>query len=212
MAKANILDGQTFHRLTVIERSGNAKNGKITWLCRCICGKESIVTGTDLKNGNTKSCGCYKDQMIKERSFKHGQSRKRIHNIWWTITRRCGDANSSSYHLYGAAGKTLCESWKEFKNFFEWSMNNGYKDNLSIDRIYNDKGYSPENCRWVTMKSQQRNRSNNTYLTINGTTKLLCEWSEETGIAYATIRNRIKMGWEDERLISPVSPSYNRYK
>lgn len=204
MPKANILNGQTFHRLKVIERCGIAKNGKIKWLCKCECGSTTVAIGTDLKNGNTKSCGCYKNQLIRDRSLIHGQSRKRIHNIWWAVYSRCCDVNSSGYHIYGAVGKTLCEPWKEFINFYEWSINNGYSEKLTIDRKDNSKGYSPDNCRWISMKDQQRNRTNNRYLTINGSTKLLCEWAEETGISYATILSRIKRGWSEDKWISPV--------
>jgi hypothetical protein len=203
--KANKLDGQTFHKLTVIERSGIARNGKIKWLCRCDCGKEAIVVGTDLITGNTKSCGCYKNQMIRDRSFLHGQSRKRIHNIWSNIDQRCNNSNNKSYRLYGAAGITLCESWNEFINFLDWSTINGYQETLTIDRKDNSKGYSPDNCRWVSMESQQRNRTNNRYLTINGETKMLCEWSEETGIHHTTILTRIKRGWKEEKWLFPVN-------
>lgn len=209
MTKALELTGQTFHRLTVLERSGKANDGRATWVCTCDCGNTIIVRGKDLRSGNTKSCGCYKNEVVKERSLIHGRSRTRLHNIWWGVYQRCCDKNSVSYPGYGAKGITLCEDWKNFVNFLDWSISNGYNDNLSIDRIENHIGYEPNNCRWVDQRTQQRNRSNNRYLTIGGITKKLCEWSEETGLSHATIFSRIKRGIPEDQWLS-VNPLTRR--
>lgn len=204
MPKALDLKGQKFHRLTVLNKKGLSSNNKIQWECRCDCGKVLIVIGSNLKLGKIKSCGCLKNQMIKERSFIHGKSRTRIHNIWWSVIQRCTDKNSHAYNRYGGAGILLHEKWLDFKSFYEWSINHGYQEDLTLDRIDNKKGYNPENCRWISMKDQQRNRTNNRYITIDGVTKMLCEWGEETGIKPATIASRIKRGSPKERWLAPV--------
>ena len=114
---------------------------------------------------------------------------------------RCYNPLSDNYNNYGSRGITVCDEWKNnFQNFYDWAVKNGYRDDLSIDRIDNDKGYFPENCRWETPKGQQRNKRNNRLLTRNGETHCLAEWAEITGINRSTISDRIdKMGWTVEK-------------
>lgn len=124
---------------------------------------------------------------------KHGMKHTRIYGIWCGIKRRCYSQNSKSFSHYGGKGVIVCEEWKNnFLNFYNWSMENGYNDNLTIDRINNKGNYEPSNCRWITHGEQQRNRSNNIYLEHNGETKTLSEWCIIMNQPYKRIYGRIK--------------------
>jgi len=131
--------------------------------------------------------------------FVHGLKKTRRYEIWCGMKKRCHNKNSSRYKDYGGRGIFICREWKNnFKAFYEWSGENAYNKNLLIDRIDNDKGYSPSNCRWVTNIENCNNSRVNRPITYNGKTQTLREWSWETGIKYKTIRSRINMGWKLE--------------
>ena len=198
------LTGQRFGRLTVIKRVEN--NGKkVMWLCRCDCGNETTVFSGYLRNGDTKSCGCLSKDKLRERRFKHGESRKtRLYNIWIHIKHRTsGKANEKrTKKWYTDKNIKMCEEWSDFRNFRDWANANGYDDSLTIDRIDGNKGYSPENCRWVDWKTQTRNKSNNINITRNGETKCLKDWCTELGLKYRSICKRIKSGWDKEKALT----------
>lgn len=159
------LTGQRFGRLTVIERHGSDRHGLATWRCLCDCGNEHICRGRVLRLGKTISCGCVNQELRKKRTTKHDKRRTRIYGVWTSMKNRCYNPKSNRYHRYGARGITVCDEWREnFQAFYDWAMTNGYDENASkgkctIDRIDNDKGYSPDNCRWVDMKEQSKNKS-----------------------------------------------------
>lgn len=194
------LIGQKFNSLTVIARGNNTKSGKATWICKCDCGniKKKSVLGYDLKIGKVTTCGCAYKISNKERNKTHGMTHTRLWNIWQGMRRRClkGNKHEKSYFQKGI---TVCEEWEKFENFSNWAKSNGYKDDLTIDRIDNNKGYCPENCRWADYKTQERNKSNNRIITINGVSRVLAEWGEIYGIKPATISYRIKHNWEESR-------------
>lgn len=198
------LTGQRFGRLTVIKRVEN--NGKkVMWLCRCDCGNETTVFSGYLRNGNTKSCGCLSNDKLRERRFKHGESRKtRLYNIWLHIKHRTsGKANEKrTKKWYTDKNIKMCEEWSDFRNFRDWANTNGYDDSLTIDRIDGNKGYSQENCRWVDWKTQTRNKSNNINITRNGETKCLKDWCTELGLKYRSICQRIARGWDKEKALT----------
>lgn len=192
------LSGHRFGKLTVIERIGT-KNNSPYWKCKCDCGNYTNATSANLKSGNVISCGC---QRI-ESAQTHGLSKTRIYHIYSGMKSRCFNKNYHAYKHYGGRGITVCDEWlgeNGFQNFYEWSMNNGYADNLTIDREDNDKGYSPDNCRWVTQEIQARNKRSNLLIEYNGETKPLIEWSEELNIPYDILNDRITgLGWDAEK-------------
>lgn len=205
----NNLMGKTFGRLAVIKDSGErAKNGNILWECVCDCGKKRLVLGANLLNGQTKSCGCYSTDILKKVSTKHGLSKvngkkTKLFMTWDAMRQRCTNSNHASYKDYGGRGITVCPEWlNNFKSFYDWSMDNGFSNDLSIDRIDNDKGYSPDNCRWVDAKTQIRNRRNTVTYNWKGSEYTLAELGELTGINKMTIKSRLNRGCSLEEALS----------
>lgn len=197
------LSGQKFGRLLVLERAEN--HGRETyWKCRCDCGNIKEINGAKLKNGHTKSCGCLSKETTSEMFKTHGMSNTRLYRIYKKMYRRCYKLKTKWFENYGGRGITICQEWigeQGFENFAEWSMKNGYADNLSIDRKDNDKGYSPDNCRWASAKEQANNTRSTVFLTYKGETKSASEWSEITGIRQDTLTMRKRNGWSDEECI-----------
>ena len=163
------------------------------------------MIGTQLTLGKTKSCGCLRKIVSAKQgkvNSRHGDTGTRLWKIWLGMKDRC--ARNARYR---SRGITVCDEWLDYACFKKWAMNNGYEDFLTIDRINNDLGYSAENCRWATYKQQERNRTNNILLTVNGQTKCLSEWAETTGISEQTLRWRVRGGWNDNEMF--MIPSLN---
>lgn len=135
--------------------------------------------------------------------LKHGMTHTRLYNIWQRMRQRCYDSNYDSWKYYGFKGITVCDDWKNsFEKFYDWAMANGYEDHLTIDRKENDRGYSPENCRWVTYKEQANNRTNNKILEFNGESHTITEWANITGMSLTTLWSRLDSGWSVEKALT----------
>lgn len=136
----------------------------------------------------------------------HGMSETKIYATWCRMKGRCYSKTNRKYYRYGARGITVCDEWlgeNGFMNFYNWSMENGYSEELSIDRIDNDKGYSPDNCRWADNFQQANNTSKTHKITYNGETHSIAEWSRILGISRCVIKDRItKLHWSDDLALS----------
>lgn len=200
MSKFIDITGKKFNKLTVVERLDNAAGGIAVWKCICDCGNITVVRGSNLKNGAVKSCGCLSKIAT---TTTHGMSKSRLYSVWNAMKSRCRNPNAVDYNRYGGRGISVCDDWYySFLHFYQWAIENGYSDDMSIERIDNDGDYCPENCRWATRKEQCRNRSSNARFEYNGESRILTEWCEIFGIEYKLAHNRIyKLGWDFEKAV-----------
>lgn len=183
------LTGLRFGRQIAIAPVGKNDSGNYMWECKCDCGNKHIVASAKLIQGKSKSCGCFKKENSAKLLTKHGITvggKPRTFTIWCGMKSRCYNPKSISYKNYGAKGITVCEEWLTFENFHNWAILNGYSDELQIDRIENSKGYSPDNCRWVTRTENMRNQTTTRNITVYGITLPLSIWCKELGISKNT--------------------------
>ena len=161
MGKKIDMTGRVIGRLLVIEECGRDSHGRTLWRCRCECGNEIIVRGDNLRKEHTTSCGCYQMERVAEAHTTHGESKTRLYYVWASMLKRVGatkGADEKSKRNYQDRGIDVCDEWLIFENFRDWALSHGYKEGLQIDRRDNDKGYCPENCRWVSPKENANNR------------------------------------------------------
>lgn len=205
MRTAKDLSGQRFGRLTVICRAVG-KYDIPHYKCVCDCGNEVIKRGKDLASGNTRSCGCLHKEQLAERNRKnrvHGGGHTRLYNIYFNMINRCYNTKQVEYHNYGGRGVGVCKEWRDsFVAFREWAIGNGYNDILVIDRIDVNGNYEPNNCRWITKREQQFNKTNTRYFEYKGQKKCLAEWAEIFGMNKPTLYNRIyNLGWSIDKAL-----------
>lgn len=210
--KENLI-GMVFGRLTVIaeapDRVSESGRREKMVLCRCSCGNEVVKRIRVLKSGDTRSCGCLRSELSAERrrvpEKTNCSSYSRLRKIWNQMKQRCDNMNNKSYKNYGNKGIKVCDEWYDFKTFFDLALLNGYRDDLTIDRIDSTKNYCPDNCRWADRKTQNNNTSRNHLLTHNGKTQSIALWADEVNLPYSTLKSRIdKHGWDVERaLLTP---------
>jgi hypothetical protein len=201
-ARATDLTGRVFGRLTVTERDYSRK-GRVSWLCKCSCGASVSVRGYSLLDGKTKSCGCLSREITGNNFRTHGLSKHPLHAVRDTIKSRCSNPKNLDYLNYGGRDINVCEEWLEnFMSFYNWAISSGYKKGMLIDRIDNNKGYSPENCRWVDDKQSAINRRTTVYITFRGETKMLGEWVEVFNMKKITLVSRLHQSWSLEEAFS----------
>lgn len=159
---AKDLTGREFGRLKVIERQGSNKKRHALWLCACQCGNSKVISSQDLLSGNTNSCGCFRKEKNRDLNQTHKMTGTRLYVIWKGMKERCYRHTSPKYKDYGGRGIAICDEWKnDFQAFHDWAISHGYAENLTIDRINNDGGYEPSNCRWATIAEQNKNKRKN---------------------------------------------------
>lgn len=206
------LIGKKYGQLTVIGLSDKMSGRKSYWYCQCDCGNEVKVRSDRLTTGNTLSCGCLKkaqDRINLTKFHRHKESHTKLYGTWLNIKQRCLNPNNKSYVNYGGRGITICKEWSEsYENFRDWSLNNGYADNLSIDRIDVNGNYEPSNCRWANAKQQANNRRSNLEITYNSETKTLMQWAEVFNLPYSAVIQRYKRGVREDELFAPLNIKY----
>lgn len=188
------LTGETYGKLTVRCFCGKDKYSHNLWLCDCECGGTAITDTSALKQGKAKSCGCLHKQRLIDRNTTHGKSKTRLYKIYSHMIERCYNPKCKGYKDYGNRGIKVCDEWQEFTNFYRWALENGYKENLTIDRINVNGNYEPSNCRWATMLTQSNNKRNTIKITFDNEVHTLSEWSRLLDLEYIRAYKMYKKG------------------
>lgn len=197
----NDLIGKRHFHLEVIDMVKYGRKCRL--IVRCDCGNIREFTRQQFTNPSISSCGCmYNNRGSNSVLYKNGMGRTRIAGVYRDMISRCYNESDISYKNYGSIGITVCSEWKDdFQSFYNWAIKNGYNETAkrgecTLDRIKTDKGYSPDNCRWVSMKVQSNNKRNNLYYTVDGQTKTLSEWCVEYGLCFQSVYLRLKKGMD----------------
>lgn len=194
--------GLRFGRWLVLSQAGKSVDDAcIRYNCICDCGTQTDVGGASLRAGTSKSCGCLNIEKFTERATKHGFYGHFLYHTWNGMMDRCSNPSSKGYPRYGGRGISVCPRWHSVDNFISdneplWS------DGLTLDRENNDGNYEPSNCRWVTRKVQQNNRSSNNVLSFNGRSMTASQWAESLGISRNCLYARLKKGYTLERALT----------
>lgn len=209
------LTGQTFNRLTVLgfagymKESPNSSPSKTAayWFAQCTCDKSVLVRGTSLLAGFTSSCGCFKrDSSIeycKRTKRKHGQVGTKLYYVWTGLRTRCNNPRNTYFRYYGGRGITYTKEWESFESFRDWALASGYEEGLSIERIDVDGNYCPENCTWISLGDQQKNKTNAVLIIKDGETHSVAEWARITGLTDSVIRHRMERHTDPNIILSP---------
>ena len=206
--------GVRWGRLTVIGLSLKKNGSQRLWDCVCDCGKTIAVYHANLVSGATKSCGCWHKEWILHKFTKHGLSNKiPEYNIWNGIKQRCRNPNTKQYKDYGGRGISICDRWNDFSNFIK-DMGFRPTNKHSIERLDVNGNYEPQNCIWLLIKDQSKNRRDIRYLTINGVTKTIMDWAKENNIRPGLIKDRIDiLKWPiNDKLFIPADPKRPKIK
>lgn len=203
--------GMKFGKLTIIGVSHKNGSGKNYAKCKCECGNIIDILPNSLFSNKSKSCGCSKsnnsmlanNKSTSSGNYKDGRTKHLLYGTWHQMINRCENPKSKHYDRYGGRGIKVCDEWHDFWSFVKWSDSVGGRPNgYTLDRIDNDGNYCPENCRWADWKTQTSNKSSNRYITYNGKTQTIQQWSIDFGLNEQTLTNRINRGWSIERALT----------
>jgi hypothetical protein len=191
--------GQDIGYFKVVGVGDKTNSIRTYWECRCVCGAVAQIRQDTLKNEQGRNgCGCkgwfHKSRAGSRYGLSHGMYNTRLYRIWRGMRNRCNNSNDKKYYLYGKRGICICDEWNEFIKFKDWSLSNGYCDDLSIDRMNSNGNYEPSNCRWSTIIEQNNNKRTNKIVEIDGVKHTIAEWSAITGVNYETLAGRVCKG------------------
>lgn len=196
------LSGLEINGIKVVSYAEIGKNNRSLWNCICHCGNEFVAVGSEIKRGRLKSCGCLLRRI-------NGLYKSRLYRIHHMMMCRCYTESATNYEYYGGKGIKVCKEWHDFMNFYNWAINNGYSEKLTLDRKDGNKDYEPSNCRWATRKEQSNNISSNIIFEFNGRKMTMAEWSRELSINRNTLDKRIRNGWGIEKAFTePINKNY----
>ena len=156
--KPSVSVGGVFSRLTVVSRAGSTERGAALWNCVCACGNKKVQRSDQLTTGSSVSCGCYAIEQVRKRVTTHGMTDTFEFNVWLAMKKRCTDPKHPRYHRYGGRGIKICKRWEKFEKFYA-DMGKCNVEKGSIERINNNRGYTPSNCKWIPKTEQSKNRS-----------------------------------------------------
>ncbi len=191
--------GIKYNKISIIDYYGKKPTAnRHFWNAECDCGEKMIITATNIRKKKSKSC-----MHCSKPTKTHGKTNTRLFYIWQSMKDRCYNKNNQDYYNYGQKNIRVCDDWNnDFMNFYNWSMRNGYNKKLTIDRINNDKGYQPNNCRWATNIEQANNKKNNIIIEYKGVRDTLPNWARKTGIKPGTLQYRYYNNWDVERMLT----------
>lgn len=212
--KYESLVGKKFGRLTVLEEFKKPEE-KYTYFvrCKCDCGNEFVTRKNAVKRCLTLSCGCLHKERTVQAIKTHGGCKTRLYQCWSHMLRRCKEnAKGKDRKNYYERGIRVCDEWHSFENFRDWALANGYRDDLTIDRIDNNGNYCPENCRWADAYTQANNKRNIRYITYKGETDSVANMARKYGLTKIALYKRIFLrGWDVERAIeTPLMTQFSR--
>lgn len=186
------MSGSTVGMWTVVSQTGNAPKGGAIWLCRCQCGTERPVLGSNLRSGKSFSCGCVGRERTSKRSRTHGETNTRLHRIWGNMRSRCRNPKNAGFKDYGGRGITIAAEWDDYSAFRDWALSAGYTPELSIERLDVNGNYEPSNCIWAGAQAQSENRR---FVAKAPSGQLWVHIARDNGITDAAFRNRLHDGW-----------------
>lgn len=203
------LTGKKFNMLTVVEphHIHYPKNSDrlLYWLVKCECGNTAVKSSRTIKSGYSKSCGCLQRLATSKARKIHGEADSRLNNMWYNMKKRCYHKNNPKYKNYGARGIKICDEWKnDYVAFSDWAHENGYNDQMTIERIDVNGNYEPSNCKWIPMLDQAANRTSNKWVYIDGDKYSPLELEEKYNIPVKTIYARIARGDKGESVVRPL--------
>lgn len=193
--------GNKYGKLLVLEATEKrSSNRNIIWKCLCECGNIAFVTTNSLNSGHTKSCGCLLNYNTLSQAGKKGGSigkhylsKTNLYKVYNHMIYRCYNKKNISYKNYGGRGIKVCEEWKnDFMSFYNWAINNGYRADLTLDRIDVNGNYEPNNCRWATIKEQANNKRNNRFVEYKNEKYTISQLSDKMNVKYNTLYTKLK--------------------